>query len=160
MIFQYIPFADHNAMLDPPSVDITGRMLEMLAVYGYTRSDKRVHQAIKFIFDSQESDGKLVWPLGRELFVWHVSSAARPGCHRRRSPRAADSAGPRSGFAWSRTPTAAGAKPAAATTIRTRAALAQARPRRPHGQCSACSPPATIDLILLQGRALAARPAT
>ena len=31
MIFQYIPFADHNAMLDPPTVDITGRMLEMLA---------------------------------------------------------------------------------------------------------------------------------
>jgi squalene-hopene/tetraprenyl-beta-curcumene cyclase len=31
MIFQYIPFADHNAMLDPPTVDITGRILEMLA---------------------------------------------------------------------------------------------------------------------------------
>jgi squalene-hopene/tetraprenyl-beta-curcumene cyclase len=57
MIFQYIPFADHNAMLDPPSVDITGRMLEMLAVYGFTRADKRVEQAIKFIFDSQEPDG-------------------------------------------------------------------------------------------------------
>src|SRR6266702_2479048 len=24
MVFQYIPFADHNAMLDPPTVDITG----------------------------------------------------------------------------------------------------------------------------------------
>src|SRR3954466_15987830 len=29
MIFQYIPFADHNAMLDPATVDITGRVLEM-----------------------------------------------------------------------------------------------------------------------------------
>jgi squalene-hopene/tetraprenyl-beta-curcumene cyclase len=57
MIFQYIPFADHNAMLDPPSVDITGRMLEMLASYGYTRSDKRVEKAIKFILKSQEPDG-------------------------------------------------------------------------------------------------------
>jgi squalene-hopene/tetraprenyl-beta-curcumene cyclase len=57
MIFQYIPFADHNAMLDPPSVDITGRMLEMLAVYGYTRADKRVERAIKFIFSAQEPDG-------------------------------------------------------------------------------------------------------
>lgn len=27
MIFQYIPFADHNAMLDPPTVDITGSTL-------------------------------------------------------------------------------------------------------------------------------------
>ena len=28
MVFQHIPFADHNAMLDPPTVDITGRVLE------------------------------------------------------------------------------------------------------------------------------------
>jgi squalene-hopene/tetraprenyl-beta-curcumene cyclase len=57
MIFQYIPFADHNAMLDPPSVDITGRMLETLATYGYTRDDKRVQKAIRFILSEQEPDG-------------------------------------------------------------------------------------------------------
>ena len=57
MIFQYIPFADHNAMLDPPTVDITGRILEMLATYGYTRKDKRVEKAVKFIFREQEPDG-------------------------------------------------------------------------------------------------------
>src|SRR5665213_2493601 len=57
MIFQYIPFADHNAMLDPPTVDITGRILEMLANYGYTSKDKHVEKAIKFIFSEQESDG-------------------------------------------------------------------------------------------------------
>ena len=57
MIFQYIPFADHNAMLDPPTVDITGRMLEMLALYGYNQSDKRVQKAIQFIYSEQEPDG-------------------------------------------------------------------------------------------------------
>jgi squalene-hopene/tetraprenyl-beta-curcumene cyclase len=57
MIFQYIPFADHNAMLDPPTVDITGRILEMLAAYGFTRDDKRVERAIQFILREQESDG-------------------------------------------------------------------------------------------------------
>ena len=57
MIFQYIPFADHNAMLDPPTVDITGRILEMLATYGYTRDDKRVQKAIQFILSEQEPDG-------------------------------------------------------------------------------------------------------
>ena len=57
MIFQYIPFADHNAMLDPPTVDITGRILEMLATYGYTRGDKRVEKAIRFILKEQEVDG-------------------------------------------------------------------------------------------------------
>jgi squalene-hopene/tetraprenyl-beta-curcumene cyclase len=57
MIFQYIPFADHNAMLDPPTVDITGRMLEMLAQYGFTRKDPRVEKAVQFILKEQEPDG-------------------------------------------------------------------------------------------------------
>jgi squalene-hopene/tetraprenyl-beta-curcumene cyclase len=57
MIFQHIPFADHNAMLDPPTVDITGRILEMLATYGYTRRDKRIERAIQFILKEQEPDG-------------------------------------------------------------------------------------------------------
>jgi squalene-hopene/tetraprenyl-beta-curcumene cyclase len=57
MIFQYIPFADHNAMLDPPTVDITGRILEMLANYGYTRRDPRVERAVRFVLKEQEPDG-------------------------------------------------------------------------------------------------------
>ena len=57
MVFQYVPFADHNAMLDPPTVDITGRVLEMLATYGYSRDDRAVKKAIKFILSEQESDG-------------------------------------------------------------------------------------------------------
>ena len=57
MIFEQIPFADHNAMLDPPTVDITGRILETLASYGYSRKDKRVERAIRFIYDEQEPDG-------------------------------------------------------------------------------------------------------
>jgi squalene-hopene/tetraprenyl-beta-curcumene cyclase len=56
-MFESIPFADHNAMIDPPSVDISGRILEMLASYGYTRRDKRVEKAVQFILSEQESDG-------------------------------------------------------------------------------------------------------
>jgi squalene-hopene/tetraprenyl-beta-curcumene cyclase len=56
-IFESIPFADHNAMLDPPTADITGRILEMLAAYGYTRSDPRVEKAIGFVLSQQEPDG-------------------------------------------------------------------------------------------------------
>jgi squalene-hopene/tetraprenyl-beta-curcumene cyclase len=56
-IFQYIPFADHNAMLDPPTVDITGRLLEMLALYGFTRDDKRVEKAVQFVLKEQATDG-------------------------------------------------------------------------------------------------------
>jgi squalene-hopene/tetraprenyl-beta-curcumene cyclase len=57
MIFENIPFADHNAMLDPPTVDITGRMLEMLAAFGYTRADNRVEKAVGFVLAQQEPDG-------------------------------------------------------------------------------------------------------
>jgi squalene-hopene/tetraprenyl-beta-curcumene cyclase len=57
MVFQKMPFADHNAMLDPPTVDITGRVLEMLAAYGYSKDDPPVGKAIKFILKEQEADG-------------------------------------------------------------------------------------------------------
>jgi len=57
MIFEHIPFADHNAMLDPPTVDITGRILEMLAAYGVSKDDPRVQKAIRFIYRQQEPDG-------------------------------------------------------------------------------------------------------
>ncbi|HKD02094.1 MAG TPA: squalene--hopene cyclase [Terriglobales bacterium] len=57
MVFQHIPFADHNAMLDPATVDITGRMLEMLAAYGYDKSHPAAKKAIQFLRDEQEPDG-------------------------------------------------------------------------------------------------------
>ncbi len=57
MVFQHIPFADHNAMLDPATVDITGRILEMLAAYGYDKKHPAVKKAIQFLRDEQESDG-------------------------------------------------------------------------------------------------------
>jgi squalene-hopene/tetraprenyl-beta-curcumene cyclase len=57
MVFQYVPFADHNAMLDPATVDITGRVLEMLAAYGYSKDHPAVKKAIQFIRREQEPDG-------------------------------------------------------------------------------------------------------
>jgi squalene-hopene/tetraprenyl-beta-curcumene cyclase len=56
-IFESIPFADHNAMIDPPTADITGRALEMLSAYGYTRRDPRVEKAVQFLLREQEPDG-------------------------------------------------------------------------------------------------------
>ncbi len=85
MIFQYIPFADHNAMLDPPTVDITGRMLEMLAAYGYTRDDKRVQKAIKFILSEQEPDGSWFGRWGVNYIYGTFLVLARAGSDRLRS---------------------------------------------------------------------------
>ncbi len=57
MVFEHIPFADHNAMLDPATVDITGRILEMLGAYGYGKDHPAVKNALKFIRGEQEPDG-------------------------------------------------------------------------------------------------------
>jgi squalene-hopene/tetraprenyl-beta-curcumene cyclase len=57
MVFEHVPFADHNAMLDPATVDITGRILECLATYGYDQRHAAVKRAIDFIRKEQEPDG-------------------------------------------------------------------------------------------------------
>jgi squalene-hopene/tetraprenyl-beta-curcumene cyclase len=155
MIFQYIPFADHNAMLDPPTVDITGRILEMLATYGYTRDDKRVEKAIKFIFSEQEPDGSWFGRWGVNyiygtFLVLRGLEAMGVWNHEPQIQQAAE---------WIRmvqNPMAAGAKPAAATTIPTRAASARARRRRLPGRFLDCWPRATIAATRCQGRSLAA----
>ena len=43
-------------MLDPPTVDITGRVLEMLGSHGFTQKDRCVQRAMQFIRQEQEQD--------------------------------------------------------------------------------------------------------
>ncbi|MDE2490289.1 MAG: squalene--hopene cyclase, partial [Elusimicrobia bacterium] len=52
-----IPFADHNAMIDPPTADITARVLELLGYVGYDDTYPAVAKAIRFLKDEQEEDG-------------------------------------------------------------------------------------------------------
>ncbi|MBI3895381.1 MAG: squalene--hopene cyclase [Acidobacteria bacterium] len=56
-ILGHVPFADHNAMLDPSCADITGRVLETLATLGYDAQFPPAHRAINFLREMQESDG-------------------------------------------------------------------------------------------------------
>lgn len=56
-LLKFIPFADHNAMLDPSWEDITGRVLETLHLEGFVRSDKPVARAIRFLDSRQCDDG-------------------------------------------------------------------------------------------------------
>ena len=37
-----VPFADHNAMLDPSCSDLTGRTLELLGYLGWDKRERRV----------------------------------------------------------------------------------------------------------------------
>ena len=52
-----IPFADHGALLDPPTADVTGRCLGMLAQTGHGRDHPAVARAIAFLKREQEPDG-------------------------------------------------------------------------------------------------------
>ncbi|MFA6029059.1 MAG: squalene--hopene cyclase [Elusimicrobiota bacterium] len=56
-IFTKIPFADHNAMIDPPTVDVSGRVLEFLGYIGYDESYPAVHSSVEFLLAEQEEDG-------------------------------------------------------------------------------------------------------
>lgn len=56
-ILNLIPFADQEAMVDPPTADVTGRMLEVMGTYGYDRNHPAAKRGIKFIKDLQERDG-------------------------------------------------------------------------------------------------------
>lgn len=56
-VLNAIPFSDHNAMLDPTCPDITGRVLEALARRGVSPSDPAVHDAIRYLVNTQEKNG-------------------------------------------------------------------------------------------------------
>jgi squalene-hopene/tetraprenyl-beta-curcumene cyclase len=56
-ILDKVPFADHNAMLDPECADITARILELLGYEGFSVDQPRVKEAIQFLRDEQEEDG-------------------------------------------------------------------------------------------------------
>jgi squalene-hopene/tetraprenyl-beta-curcumene cyclase len=52
-----IPFADHGALLDPSTEDLTGRGLELLGTLGYDFAFEPAERALEFIRHSQRHDG-------------------------------------------------------------------------------------------------------
>ena len=52
-----IPFADHGALLDPPTDDVTGRCIGMFAQLGVEKSDPRIKRGVDFLCRSQLEDG-------------------------------------------------------------------------------------------------------
>lgn len=53
----HIPFADLKALIDPPTEDVTGRVLEMLGLFGYTKDYPPAARAIAFLKRLQQPDG-------------------------------------------------------------------------------------------------------
>ncbi len=56
-VLNQIPFGDLEAMIDPSTPDITGRVLELLGCIDYPASSKVVRAALKFLKKTQEKDG-------------------------------------------------------------------------------------------------------
>jgi squalene-hopene/tetraprenyl-beta-curcumene cyclase len=52
-----VPFADHNAMIDPSTADLTGRALEALAMWDQPPNDPAIRRGIEFLRRTQERDG-------------------------------------------------------------------------------------------------------
>ncbi|HEY1253383.1 MAG TPA: squalene--hopene cyclase [Terracidiphilus sp.] len=56
-ILNKVPFADHNAMLDPTCPDITGRVLESLCRRGFEHSHPAIARGIQYLLERQEENG-------------------------------------------------------------------------------------------------------
>ncbi len=56
-ILNQVPFADHGAMLDPPTADVSGRVLWLLSQIGFKKDYSKVKKVISFLKKKQESDG-------------------------------------------------------------------------------------------------------
>ena len=52
-----IPFADHNAMIDPSTADVTARVLECLGRFGWTAEHPAVQRGLRFLLQDQCEDG-------------------------------------------------------------------------------------------------------
>jgi squalene-hopene/tetraprenyl-beta-curcumene cyclase len=53
----YMPFADHNAMLDPTCPDITGRVLEAICRLGVDPDEPAIRRGVAYLRRTQEADG-------------------------------------------------------------------------------------------------------
>ncbi len=73
----YIPFADHGALLDPPTVDVTARCLSFLAQLNKKEDKKVMNRALKYIISEQEKDGSWFgrWGTNYIYGTWSVLSS-------------------------------------------------------------------------------------
>jgi len=78
-ILEKVPFADHNAMLDPECADITARILELLGYEGYQAEHPQVKKALDYIRSQQESDGSWYgrWGVNYIYGTWQVLRGLR-----------------------------------------------------------------------------------
>jgi hypothetical protein len=78
-ILEKVPFADHNAMLDPECADITARILELLGYEGWDVNHPQIEKALDYIREQQEEDGSWYgrWGVNYIYGTWQVLRGLR-----------------------------------------------------------------------------------
>ncbi len=73
----HIPFADHGALLDPPTADVTARCVSFLAQIGMASDDPVLARALAFLRREQEADGSWFgrWGTNYIYGTWSVLCA-------------------------------------------------------------------------------------
>src|SRR5215813_4533569 len=74
LYLNHIPFADHGALLDPSTEDLTGRGLELLGTLGYRKDFEPAQRAIDFLRHAQRHDGPWYgrWGVNYIYGTWSV----------------------------------------------------------------------------------------
>jgi squalene-hopene/tetraprenyl-beta-curcumene cyclase len=74
-----MPFADHNAILDPTCSDLTARTLELLGYINFNPKARSVRDAIQYLIETQEPDGSWYgrWGVNYIYGTWQVLRGLR-----------------------------------------------------------------------------------
>src|SRR5205085_2116496 len=74
-----MPFADHNAILDPTCSDLTARTLELLGYIGFDPKARCVREGIRYLIETQEADGSWYgrWGVNYIYGTWQVLRGLR-----------------------------------------------------------------------------------
>src|SRR5256886_1417833 len=74
-----MPFADHNAILDPTCSDLTARTLESLGYIAFNPKTRCVRDAIHYLIETQEADGSWYgrWGVNYIYGTWQVLRGLR-----------------------------------------------------------------------------------
>jgi len=78
-ILNNIPFADHGALLDPSTADLTGRGLEFLGLLGFDEDFPPAKKALHFLKKEQEKEGGWYgrWGVNYIYGTWSVLSGLK-----------------------------------------------------------------------------------
>ncbi|MFO1080082.1 MAG: squalene--hopene cyclase [Reyranellaceae bacterium] len=78
-----IPFADHGALLDPPTADVSARCVSLLAQLGHDPASPAVQRALDYLRRDQRTDGSWFgrWGVNYVYGTWSALCAfAAAGC--------------------------------------------------------------------------------